>query len=86
MKQDVHYTQLGQRNSLTLDACFPIVQTRSYLEIADAIQRYGAAPTEDLHELWRRIVLTVLWRQRLLNTPQPWRLEAAPGTPLPVGL
>lgn len=26
-------------------------ETRSYLEIADAIQRYGAAPSEDLHEL-----------------------------------
>jgi serine/threonine-protein kinase HipA len=35
-------------------------ETRSYLEIADAIQRYGAAPTEDLHELWRRIVFSVL--------------------------
>jgi serine/threonine-protein kinase HipA len=35
-------------------------ETRSYLEIADAIQRYGAAPTEDLHELWQRIVFTVL--------------------------
>jgi serine/threonine-protein kinase HipA len=35
-------------------------ETRSYLEIADAIQRYGAAPMEDLHELWRRIVFSVL--------------------------
>ena len=35
-------------------------ETRSYLEIADAIQRYGAAPSEDLHELWRRIVFSVL--------------------------
>jgi serine/threonine-protein kinase HipA len=35
-------------------------ETRSYLEIADAIQRYGAEPTEDLHELWRRIVFSVL--------------------------
>jgi serine/threonine-protein kinase HipA len=35
-------------------------ETRSYLEIADAIQRNGAAPTEDLHELWRRIVFSVL--------------------------
>jgi serine/threonine-protein kinase HipA len=35
-------------------------ETRSYLEIADAIQRYGAAPTQDLHELWRRIVFSVL--------------------------
>ena len=35
-------------------------ETRSYLEIADAIQRYGAAPSEDLHELWRRIVFSVM--------------------------
>ncbi len=35
-------------------------ETRSYLEIADAIQRYGAAPPEDLHELWRRIVFSIL--------------------------
>jgi serine/threonine-protein kinase HipA len=35
-------------------------ETRSYLEIADAIQRYGAAPSEDLHELWRRIVFSIL--------------------------
>jgi serine/threonine-protein kinase HipA len=35
-------------------------ETRSYLEIADAIQRHGAAPSEDLHELWRRIVFSVL--------------------------
>jgi serine/threonine-protein kinase HipA len=35
-------------------------ETRSYLEIADAIQRYGASPTQDLHELWRRIVFSVL--------------------------
>src|ERR1035437_8101683 len=35
-------------------------ETRSYLEIADAIQRYGAEPTQDLHELWRRIFFSVL--------------------------
>jgi serine/threonine-protein kinase HipA len=35
-------------------------ETRSYLEIADAIQRYGATPSEDLHELWRRIVFSIL--------------------------
>lgn len=35
-------------------------ETRSYLEIADAIQQYGAAPTDDLHELWRRIVFSIL--------------------------
>jgi serine/threonine-protein kinase HipA len=35
-------------------------ETRSYLEIADALRQHGAAPTADLHELWRRIVFNVL--------------------------
>jgi serine/threonine-protein kinase HipA len=34
--------------------------TRSYLEIADALRQYGAAASDDLAELWRRIVFTVL--------------------------
>ena len=32
----------------------------SYLEIADAIRRYGATPMADLHELWKRIVFNIL--------------------------
>jgi serine/threonine-protein kinase HipA len=32
----------------------------SYLEIADAITRYGASPKNDLRELWRRIVFSIL--------------------------
>jgi serine/threonine-protein kinase HipA len=35
-------------------------EARSYLEIADAIRRYGAAPATDLRQLWRRIVFNVL--------------------------
>ena len=35
-------------------------ETRSYLEIADALRRYGAAAKEDLIQLWRRIVFSVL--------------------------
>lgn len=35
-------------------------EEHSYLELADAIRRHGAAPTEDLKQLWRRIVLNVL--------------------------
>ncbi len=35
-------------------------EPRAYPEIAEAIRRYGAAPTDDLEELWRRIVFTVL--------------------------
>ncbi len=61
-------------------------ETRSYLEIADAIQRYGAAPAEDLQELWRRIVFSVLISNTddhlrnhgfLYEGNQGWRLSPA---------
>jgi serine/threonine-protein kinase HipA len=61
-------------------------ETRSYLEIADALQRYGAAPTEDLHELWRRIVFSILISNTddhlrnhgfLYEGNQGWRLSPA---------
>ncbi len=35
-------------------------EPRSYLEIAYAIQQYSAAPQQDLVELWRRIIFTIL--------------------------
>ncbi len=35
-------------------------ESRSYLEIADAIHRYGSGPDDDVRELWRRIVFNVL--------------------------
>jgi serine/threonine-protein kinase HipA len=35
-------------------------ETRSYLEIADALRQHGASPKEDLAALWRRIVFNVL--------------------------
>ena len=35
-------------------------ETRSYLEIADALRLHGAQPRNDMHELFRRIVFTVL--------------------------
>ncbi|MBA3563841.1 MAG: type II toxin-antitoxin system HipA family toxin [Gammaproteobacteria bacterium] len=35
-------------------------ETRSYLEIADALRQHGAQPGDDMRELWRRIVFTVL--------------------------
>lgn len=35
-------------------------ETRSYLEIADALRLYGAQTAEDLPQLWRRIVFNVL--------------------------
>lgn len=35
-------------------------EPRSYMELADALRRYGAAPKEDLEALWRRIVFDIL--------------------------
>jgi serine/threonine-protein kinase HipA len=35
-------------------------QRRSYMEIADALRMHSASATADLHELWRRVVFTVL--------------------------
>jgi serine/threonine-protein kinase HipA len=35
-------------------------ETGSYLDIAEAIEEYGAMPTEDLHELWRRMAFGLL--------------------------
>jgi serine/threonine-protein kinase HipA len=35
-------------------------ETHSYLEIVDALRQHGAQPIDDMHELWRRIVFTVL--------------------------
>jgi serine/threonine-protein kinase HipA len=35
-------------------------ETRSYLEIVDALRQQGARPLSDMHELWSRIVLAVL--------------------------
>ena len=35
-------------------------ESRSYLEFVDVLRRYGAAPTEDMEALWRRMVFTIL--------------------------
>lgn len=35
-------------------------ETRSYLEIADALRRHGAAPKADMEALWRRMVFNIL--------------------------
>jgi len=35
-------------------------EAHGYLEIAEVIQRFGARPRDDLKELWRRMVFTVL--------------------------
>lgn len=35
-------------------------ETRSYLEIVDALRQHGAAPQQDMDELWRRMVFNIL--------------------------
>lgn len=35
-------------------------ETHSYLELVDALRQYGASPTADTRELWRRIVFSIL--------------------------
>ena len=35
-------------------------EDRSYTEVVDAIRAYGHAPTRDLRQLWRRLVLNLL--------------------------
>ena len=35
-------------------------ETRSYLEIVDALRQYGAAPKDDMRGLWRRLVFNIL--------------------------
>jgi serine/threonine-protein kinase HipA len=71
-------------------------ETHSYLEIADAIRQYGAAPVEDLKQLWRRIVFNVLISNTddhlrnhafLYTGTEGWRLSPAYDlNPTPVDL
>jgi serine/threonine-protein kinase HipA len=35
-------------------------EMRSYMEFVDILRQQGAAPREDMHELWRRIVFSIL--------------------------
>ncbi len=35
-------------------------ETRSYLEFVDVLRQHGAAPKQDMHALWRRIVFSIL--------------------------
>jgi serine/threonine-protein kinase HipA len=36
------------------------LETRSYLEIVDALRQHGAAPNADMEALWRRLVFNIL--------------------------
>jgi serine/threonine-protein kinase HipA len=35
-------------------------ETHSYLEIVDALRQHGAAPRQDMEELWRRLAFNIL--------------------------
>lgn len=62
------------------------LERHSYLEFVDALRKYGAAPNEDMQELWRRIVFTILISNTddhlrnhgfLYAGPAGWRLAPA---------
>lgn len=71
-------------------------EARSYLEFVDALRRYGAEPKEDMRQLWRRIVFTVLISNTddhlrnhgfLYAGPGGWRLAPAYDlNPVPVDI
>src|SRR5579863_1426301 len=61
-------------------------ETRSYLEFVDVLRQHGAAPKEDMHALWRRIVFSILISNTddhlrnhgfLWAGPAGWRLAPA---------
>ena len=61
-------------------------ESRNYLEFVDALRRYGASPKQDMHELWRRIVFSILISNTddhlrnhafLYTGPDGWRLAPA---------
>ncbi len=71
-------------------------QTRSYMELADALRQHGAAAKDDIRELWRRIVFNVLISHTddhlrnhgfLYEGPAGWRLSPAYDlNPVPVDI
>jgi serine/threonine-protein kinase HipA len=61
-------------------------EARSYLEFVDVLRQHGAAPREDMHQLWRRIVFSILISNPddhlrnhgfLWTGPAGWRLSPA---------
>ncbi len=61
-------------------------ETRSYLEIVDALRQHGASPKADMEALWRRIVFNILISNTddhlrnhgfLYDGQQGWRLSPA---------
>jgi serine/threonine-protein kinase HipA len=71
-------------------------ETRSYLEITDALRQHGAAPKVDMEALWRRIVFNILISNTddhlrnhgfLYEGQQGWRLSPAYDmNPVPVDI
>lgn len=71
-------------------------ETRSYLELADALRQHGASPKADILLLWRRIVFSVLISNTddhlrnhgfLYAGPDGWRLAPAYDlNPVPVDI
>ncbi len=71
-------------------------ETRSYLEIVDALRRHGASPKADMESLWRRIVFNILISNTddhlrnhgfLYEGQQGWRLSPAYDmNPVPVDI
>jgi len=55
-QERIHFlSAMSMLNAVDNDA-----ETHSYLDIADVIRQYGASPKEDLVELWKRIVFSIL--------------------------
>ncbi|HXR75392.1 MAG TPA: HipA domain-containing protein [Bryobacteraceae bacterium] len=61
-------------------------EPRSYLEFVDVLRQHGAAPKQDMHILWRRIVFSILISNTddhlrnhgfLWSGPAGWRLSPA---------
>jgi serine/threonine-protein kinase HipA len=61
-------------------------EARSYLEFVDILRQHGAAPKDDMHALWRRIVFNILISNTddhlrnhgfLWAGPAGWRLSPA---------
>jgi serine/threonine-protein kinase HipA len=61
-------------------------ETGSYPEIVDVLRQYGAAPKDDMHALWRRMVFSILISNTddhlrnhgfLWAGPAGWRLSPA---------
>jgi len=60
-------------------------ETRSYLDIADALRQLGSSPKRDLEQLWRRMVFNILISNTddhlrnhgFLHDGQGWRLSPA---------